>query len=240
MNKCAFVKVGDFFFKWRNLIFPFFVAGLCLAFPPVSGNSGISLYVMIAGITLVIFGLTFRLATIGWAYIKRGGLNKKVYADTLVTDGFFGLCRNPLYVGNMLIYSGVFIFHGHPVVIIFGILSFYLIYEAIMAAEEHFLNNKFADIYESYCKNVNRWLPDFSKYKSSTSRMSFSLKRCIIKDYTTIYNSLIILILINLLRVFRNGNSEELYNQACAAGSFILGLSIVVILIKLWKGKTSK
>jgi len=30
----------------------------------------------------------FRIAVIGFAYIRRGGVNKQVYAENLVTQGF--------------------------------------------------------------------------------------------------------------------------------------------------------
>lgn len=196
------VKTGDFFFKWRNIVFPLILAGLFLSFPPPAQYWGLHWLEngkdLFAGL-LVLSGLAFRIATIGWAYIKRGGLNKQVYADKLVTAGFFNLCRNPLYVGNMLIYSGIFILHGHPVVVVAGIALYWFIYESIIAAEEHFLKNKFGAEYKEYCARVPRWIPDFSRYAAATEGMSFSYLRAIAKDYTTIFNAVVAMVFIELV-----------------------------------------
>ena len=67
-------------------------------------------------VLIAMSGLAVRGVVIGLAYIKRGGLNKKVYAANLVTEGMFSVCRNPLYVGNMLIYTGEFLMFGNPLV----------------------------------------------------------------------------------------------------------------------------
>ncbi len=134
---------------------------------------------------MVLSGLAFRATVIGYAYIQRGGLNKKVYAKDLVTDGMFGVCRNPLYVGNMLIYSGIFLKHGSPLVMIVGIALFAFIYQCIVYAEEAFLDNKFGSGYAAYCRDVPRWIPRFSKFAESTEGMEFNFKRVIAKDYST-------------------------------------------------------
>src|SRR3546814_20757943 len=74
----------------------------------------------------------------------------------LVTGGIFGVCRNPLYLGNMLIYAGVFLMHGHPLVVALGIISYFLIYQSIIAAEEFFLRGKFGQAYADYRSEERR------------------------------------------------------------------------------------
>ncbi len=78
------------------------------------------LYPIIIGLIITVSGQVIRGATIGLAYIIRGGKNKKVYAEDLVTTGIFAHCRNPLYVGNILMLAGV------------GVLSNSLLYVIIM------------------------------------------------------------------------------------------------------------
>jgi protein-S-isoprenylcysteine O-methyltransferase Ste14 len=191
-EKNLLIGIGDFFFKWRNLAFPVIFAVLFVLFPPPAEYLGavwIEEAKDIIAVLIIVAGLAFRSATIGWAYIKRGGLNKQVYADKLVTGGFFGLCRNPLYVGNMLLFSGIFVMNGQPLAMLFGIGFHYLIYASIIAAEEHYLRNRFGAEYAGYCARVPRWIPDFTRYKESIEGMSFSFARAIAKDYTTIFNA---------------------------------------------------
>ena len=207
-SKIQLVKIGDFFFfffKWRNIVFPAMLFPLLVLFTPSvmpTANNSFLFYKDLLSILIIIAGSLFRINTIGWAYIKRGGLDKKVYANNLVVEGFFGICRNPLYVGNMLIYCGLFLLHGNLFVIFFGIALYWFIYESIIAAEEYFLVDKFGDQYLEYCRNVPKWLPDFSKYKQSIDGMTFSLKRAITKDYSTIYNTVFAVVAVFLIKYF--------------------------------------
>jgi protein-S-isoprenylcysteine O-methyltransferase Ste14 len=209
-SKNWLIRVGDFLFKWRNYLFPVIVLGLFLPFvPTASYMNSVALEEAkdAFAIFLVLAGLAFRSMTIGWAYIKRGGLNKQVYADKLVTGGFFGVCRNPLYVGNILIYVGLFVLHGHPLVIILGTALYIFIYLAITAAEEYFLTGKFGEEYSRYCAAVPRFIPDFSKYKAATAGMNFSVRRALFKDYTTIFNSILAVVVVESIENIRNATS---------------------------------
>ncbi len=204
-DKNWLVRIGDFFFKWRNIAFPVILVTLFVLFPPPAeywGMHWIEDFKDIFAAFMIAAGLGFRSATIGWAYIKRGGLNKQVYADKLVIEGFFGMCRNPLYVGNMLIYTGIFILHGHPFVVVAGTALYWFIYESIITAEEYYLKNKFGQDYDAYCAKVPRWIPDFSRYRDSVKDMSFSFTRSIAKDYSTIFNACIAIAAIELIEQY--------------------------------------
>lgn len=237
-QKNGLIKIGDFFFKWRNIVFPVVLLSLFISFPPPAEYFGSAMLESgkdAAALLLVLAGLGLRAATIGWAYIKRGGLNKQVYADKLVTSGFFGLSRNPLYVGNMMIYAGIFIFHGHPAVILIGIALYYFIYESIIAAEECFLKQKFGEDYLEYCKKVPRWRLDFSNYKDSTAGMSFSFVRAVVKDYTTIFNAFLALVVIEMIENYLFYPTDVFIKTAQNGGVFMAVLLSGVIIIKLMK-----
>ncbi|MEX2696517.1 isoprenylcysteine carboxylmethyltransferase family protein [Rhizobium mongolense] len=195
--KKTMIGIGNFFFRFRNQAFPVIIVGLLLIAWPrfeILGSHFLEEATDLIALSVVLAGLIFRATVIGYAYIKRGGLNKKVYAKDLVTGGMFGLCRNPLYVGNMLIYSGVFLMHGSLWVLAFGIAMFAFIYQCIIYAEEAFLENKFGDGYRAYCQDVPRWIPHFGKFAQSTEGMEFNVKRVIAKDYSTTCAALIALI----------------------------------------------
>ena len=95
------VKIGNFFFKYRNWLFIIFYALLFVPhvpqlFTPKNFGEHYYLYPIIIGLIITVAGQAIRGATIGLAYIIRGGKNKKVYAEDLVTTGIFAHCRNPL------------------------------------------------------------------------------------------------------------------------------------------------
>lgn len=104
------IAYGNFLFRHRNWVFPLFMVVLFVAFLPARGGT----LPDIVGLAIVLAGLIVRGAVVGLANIKRGGLQKKVYAADLVTDGMFARCRNPLYVGNLLMISGYLVIHDNP------------------------------------------------------------------------------------------------------------------------------
>jgi len=199
--KILMLAFGTFFFKYRNQAFPLIIVALFIAAPPtttVLGSAALEQSKDIIALLIVLAGLVLRATVIGYAYIKRGGLNKKVYAKNLVTEGMFGVCRNPLYVGNMLIYVGIFLLHGHPLIVVAGITLFAFMYQCIVLAEEAYLEEKFGEGYRAYCADVPRWIPQFSKFADATEGMEFNFKRVLIKDYSTIAATLITLSLVEV------------------------------------------
>ncbi len=200
--KTTLIRIGDFFFKYRNYLFPAFLVALFLSFRTRDAYFGIEQLETIKDVLSVLLafaGLALRAAVIGFRYIKRGGLNKKVYAENLVTDGFFGVCRNPLYVGNIMIYAGVLLMHGNPAVFMIGMAFFLFVYHAIVAAEEYFLRTNFGAGYAEYCGHVPRWRMKWSQLKAATEGMQFNFKRALLKDYGTVANTVVTLALLELL-----------------------------------------
>ena len=224
------VKTGDFLFKYRNLLFPLLLVVLFASYKTVheyNGSEEAEDIKDVVAILIVAAGLIIRGAVIGFKYIKRGGLNKKVYAEKLVTDGFFGLCRNPLYVGNLTIYFGVLLMHGSPMVLAIGMAGFLFIYTAIVAAEEFFLRNEFGQAYVDYCRDVPRWGIRFLNFRKATQGMQFNWKRALIKDYGTIVNAVIAVSLLSLLEDEQfDDYSDANYWYAAIAITLILGLMV--------------
>lgn len=137
------VGIGNFFFKYRNWIFILFYGALFIPSWPLFSREqfGNSYYIWPIGIGLFItcLGQLIRGLTIGLAYIIRGGKEGKPYAEGLVTEGIFNHCRNPLYVGNILMLLGVGILANSLVYVAIVIPIFLFIYQAIVLAEENFL-----------------------------------------------------------------------------------------------------
>lgn len=233
--KKIMIKIGDFLFKYRNHVFPLYILGLFLIFMPPTYFLGASSIQTTIAVIVAFAGLAMRGIVIGLAYIKRGGLNKKVYAENLVTEGMFSLCRNPLYVGNMLIYAGEFLMFGNFTCFIIGTLSFWFIYECIIATEENYLKNKFGDAYKEYCKDVPRWIPKFGRFKSATEGMKFNWKKVVVKDYSTIFSTTVVLIAVKIWDLVANSGYSQNETAIRNLGIIILLMGVASLGVRVLK-----
>jgi protein-S-isoprenylcysteine O-methyltransferase Ste14 len=236
-RKSLLVRYGDFLFKYRNFLFPVVTALLLFGFRPVypGGNAGLDLWFDALGIGLVLAGQVVRTAVIGLIYIKRGGVNKRVFAENLVTEGMFGHCRNPLYVGNFLMLVGFFVIHNNPWVYVLGGGFFVLSYRAIVAAEEYFLIGRFGQAYEAYCERVSRWWIDPEGLRDTLRGMTFNWRRVVIKDYSTILTwSTTVLMLLAYQAVVRDGLDAS-KGVLAVSGASILAVAAAASFIRLLK-----
>lgn len=180
------VQIGNFFFKYRNWVFiPLYLA-LFVPSPPLLALE-YRYWLLPLGLCITIVGQALRGATIGLAYIERGGRNKQVYASNLVTEGLFNHCRNPLYIGNILMLAGVGILANSWLYVLLFIPAFIFIYQAIVMAEEYFLRGKFGGEFEGYCQRTHRWLPDLRGLGKTFGGMQFNWRRYLVKEYNTLY-----------------------------------------------------
>src|SRR5689334_20481890 len=98
------IRIGNFFFHYRNGLFPLLYALLFVGSTPVFADLRVA---ALLGFLVAFAGQALRGITVGLEYIIRGGRDRRVYAENLVTGGVFAHCRNPLYVGNFLIIIGL-------------------------------------------------------------------------------------------------------------------------------------
>jgi len=185
------IGIGKFFFKYRNLIFPVFGLLIFVPSPDVFTEKvfGPDYYYipLILGIVLALSGQLIRALTIGLKYIVRGGKKKQVYAEDLVTEGIFHHCRNPLYLGNILMLLGVGILSNSLYFLLFTVPLFCFIYQAIILAEENFLRTTFGVQYETYTQHVNRWVPRIKGLSTTMKSMEFNWRRYVVNEYNTLY-----------------------------------------------------
>jgi protein-S-isoprenylcysteine O-methyltransferase Ste14 len=233
------VQIGNFFFKYRNWLFIIFYALLFVPYVPqlfTTDRFGENFYwyPIIIGLAITIAGQAIRAATIGLAYIIRGGKDNKVYAEDLVTTGIFAHCRNPLYVGNILMIAGVGILSNSLLYIVIMIPFFLFIYQAIVLAEENFLRNKFGAQFDNYCSRVSRWFPNLTGMGKTFSSMRFNWKRYIAKEHTTTFIWLCGIVLLLLFRYPQLTNSDTHLRNILliTVVSFLL---LVYVLIRVLK-----
>ena len=174
------VALGNFFFRYRNGLFP--IAYLMLLVP------GRRLFreeavAAILGLAVALAGQLLRAMTIGLVYIRRGGRKRRVHADDLVQDGMFAHCRNPLYVGNFLILLGLGLIANSELFLTVGLAFFFAAYWAMIVAEEQFLENKFGEQYRAYCSRVHRVVPVFAGFSATWRKHRFNWRRLVVKEY---------------------------------------------------------
>jgi len=181
----ALVRFGNFLFSGRNLVFPLaFLAIAAASFPRAPfGSERADLILDVIGLSVAAAGQTLRAVVIGLAYIRRGGKEKKIHADRLVQDGIFAHSRNPLYVGNMMVFLGLFLVLNSTWGYLIGVPFFYIAYLSITLAEEDFLRKQFGEEYVAYCRRVNRFLPSWKGMAATMRSMSFDWGRLIRKEY---------------------------------------------------------
>lgn len=236
------ITIGNFFFKYRNWLFIILYLLLFVPSPQLFSERLFGPYYyywpLILGLVITITGQLIRGATIGLAYIIRGGKEGKVYAEELVTTGIFNHCRNPLYVGNILMLFGVGILSNSLLYIAVIMPLFLVIYQAIVLAEENFLRGKFGLSFDQYCSKVNRWFPSIKGLSATFSSMHFKWKRWILKEYNTQYVWLTGIALIILFRYPQvTGYDERLRNTLLA---IILPVLLFLYLLVRYLKKSGK
>ena len=111
----------------------------------------------VAGVCLAFSGHLVRV----WAlsYIGPVSRTTRLQAPRLVKEGPYGLVRHPLYLGNWLIATGLFVVAHDALLLAVGPLLVLGWYLKISAEEEWFLRERFGQEYEEYARKVPRLFP---------------------------------------------------------------------------------
>lgn len=215
------IRAGNFLFRYRKFVLVPMLLMLCALFPPgfPSGSQRLDGWLDLLGLAVALSGQGLRAAVIGYAYIKRGGLSGQVYASSLQMQGFFAHSRNPLYLGNLLILTGLLIVYHSPWVYLIGLPFAIFVYSAIVAAEEAYLRSRFGEEFEAYCRRVNRWLPDLRGLGRTLGGMRFNWRRLLVKEYGTAYAWMAgaLLLLAREATLYSSYGQQRLYLQELGA-----------------------
>jgi len=217
------IRIGNFFFHYRNALFPLAYLLLFLNGPRIIADYRLA---VAGGLIVALAGQALRAVTIGLEYIIRGGRKRQIYAEKLVQGGIFTHCRNPLYVGNFLVILGLGIASNSRLFLAVGIPFFLFAYWAIIAAEENFLRNKFGDEFAAYCARVNRLVPNFSGLGSTLQGMRFNWRRLISAEYGSTYAWLAAIILLTLKNLWTNGDYQRRQGMVCVLWSLLLLVTV--------------
>ena len=222
------IKIGNFFFKYRNQLFIFLYALLLIPSTPLFSENkfGADYWIcsLIIGLIITTLGIGIRGLTIGLTFVERGGKNLKIHADALITRGLFTHCRNPLYVGNNLMLLGLGILSNSMIYVFIVVPIFLFLYQAIVLAEENFLTKQFGDQYREYCSKVNRWLPNLSGIGKTMKSMKFNWPVWFFTEYNT---TVFWLAGVSLTIIFK-------YPQLVGEGDELLKSLVVLLVLTLY------
>ncbi len=192
------MSFGNFFFKYRSYTpLPFLFLMIVYSNP--------NIYSMLIGFVFVLLGEFIRIWANSWAGSETrttGGVG----GTFLIISGPYAYVRNPLYLGNVIIYFGLGIMSNavFPYLQIIALIYFFFQYYEIVKVEENFLMQKFGDDYKDYCQKVNRFIPKLKKFKNSNvEQPEFSWKKGLQSEYRSIQASISVIVILVLIWIIR-------------------------------------
>ncbi|MFL3004992.1 MAG: methyltransferase family protein [Candidatus Neomarinimicrobiota bacterium] len=149
------------------------------------------------GGTFIMLGELIRLSAIRYA----GGRTRttKVGANSLCTSGPYSRTRNPLYIGNVFIYSGVVLLSGGIYMFqLLAVVIFYFIfqYSMIISLEEEKLSTVFGQDYFKYKNNVPRVIPLIIPWDSKSKLKPASILKTLKTEKRTLQNIFLLVFII--------------------------------------------
>ena len=75
----------------------------------------------------------------------------------LITKGLFGISRNPIFLGVLIVFAGMFLIIPNAVTLVI-LISGFIVIQVQVRLEEEFLIKQLGDEYIVYMVNVKRWL----------------------------------------------------------------------------------
>lgn len=162
--------ISNKLFSYRSYTpIPFIILLVIFAKPTITS--------LVVGFIIAFFGEFLRLWGVSWAGSETrttGGVG----GSFLIISGPFAYIRNPLYIGNILLYVGIGLMSWalFPYLQVAALIFFTFQYHFIVLEEEGYLIDEFSD-YSEYCKQVPRFYPRLTPYKNSlVQQPPFSLK----------------------------------------------------------------
>lgn len=212
----SLAAIGNWVFRTRDFLFP---VAFALALLPGPALFAAPTRAVAIGFGIAALGQAILVGTIGFKYIVRGGRDRRVYAEDLVTDGIYGHTRNPMYLGNLLILAGIAVASNSWICLVAAVALFAFAYAAVVAAEEQYLLGKFGPAYAAYCRDVPRWVPRLRGLGATLSEGEFHWRRVVVKEYGTPFGWISAIAVIGLVRLWpaREDGASRLAAEVLAA-----------------------
>lgn len=226
------LAIGNFLFKYRSFTPVPLIVLVFVLFKPGNFND-YNFFVNLAGLFISAIGEWIRIMAVGYSFPGTSGRESFLRADYLNTSGIYSLTRNPLYIGNFFIFTGLVIVFANPLAVLLFALFLIMQYYFIILSEENFLRQKYGTAYDSYCLRVRRLWPTFSNY--SPNQNPFNGQKVIFKEKDSVFNTAFIFLLVIAYKErFFSGRLDNLFVYALTGGMMIAVYVVVKILKKRW------
>ena len=184
-----FETTGEYFFRWRSYL-PLVMAVLFILalaqFRSPFANHGLNLAWDAGCLAVALLGQVVRFFTVGFVPRGTSGRNTKgQVADTLNTTGMYAVVRNPIYLGNFIIWFGLSLFMKSVWFTTVIVLFFTVFYERIIFREEGFLREKFGDAFMNWAAATPAIIPNCKNWQPPS--LPFSVKSAIVREYGTFF-----------------------------------------------------
>jgi protein-S-isoprenylcysteine O-methyltransferase Ste14 len=133
------------------------IAGVLLG-RVLPGSLPHTLALTVAGIALILSGLSLVLFSAGLFRQRGTNINPTRPSTILVTDGPYRFTRNPMYVGLVLIYAGIALLLASLWALLVLVPVLVIIRYLVIAKEERYLLKKFGGEYRTFTGRVRRWI----------------------------------------------------------------------------------
>lgn len=125
-----------------------------------------NVYSLSIGLLITLIGEAIRLWAVSWAGSETRTTGT-IGGTFLIISGPYSFVRNPLYVGNILMYTGLGIMSNalFPYLQIAGFIFFVIQYLIIINEEEKYLSKTFGAEFENFKSKVPKFLPRLIPYR---------------------------------------------------------------------------
>jgi protein-S-isoprenylcysteine O-methyltransferase Ste14 len=163
-------------------------------------------YVDILGCLIMASGHTLRVLAL--RHIGPSSRTCRLKTKRLVTGGPYRIVRNPLYLGNWLIASGLCVIVQIRWLLLVGPLLALILYYIVILAEERHLAEQFGSDYLTYRANTSRFFPlrliSRQGWSAFFERGTYGIFRS--KEYQALLASGISVLLVELLEQLRKAS----------------------------------
>lgn len=231
-------RSGNWLFRWRSFLpLVLYVMAFAVIWAGADDRElQTNIPWVVTCIAVSLLGQFIRALAIGYTPRGTSGRNTKEgqVAEALNTKGIYSVVRHPLYLGNFFMWMGLVLYVANHWFSLVCVLLFWLYYERIMFAEEHFLRKKFGNTYLAWAEKTPAFMPKFSGWQHSG--VFFSLRNVLKREYNGFFAIFLSFTLLNILKNFRETRSMDLYELVddiwIIPFFFSLGLFLVLRTLK--------
>ncbi len=131
--------------------------------PPLLGIPAFRL----VGIALIVAGLPVLIDSFARFALQGLGTPAPISPPQyLVVSGLYRYVRNPMYVAVVSLIFGQGLFFGSVLALEYGVFAWLVFHLWVLAYEEPTLRRTFHGEYQTFCANVNRWIPRLTPWQA--------------------------------------------------------------------------